>query len=165
MDNLAISPYLDNPNRLSDVIAAIQAMGTYKFYKLSFERWADRISGDGSEGEYWKRVFQDHPEFFRLDSARERASLVWRRQYEKRYHVDREERLSTEEYNALSDAEKERVSRDPLTPADIKTLLDTAISLHSRAVEFQRERSWWKSPLLSIIGALVGAIVGTWLHW
>jgi hypothetical protein len=31
------SPYPANSGRLADVIAAIQAMGTYKFYKLSFE--------------------------------------------------------------------------------------------------------------------------------
>jgi hypothetical protein len=30
------SPYLPNSGRLADVIAAIQAMGTYKFYKLTF---------------------------------------------------------------------------------------------------------------------------------
>jgi hypothetical protein len=40
------SPYLHDLNRLGDVIAAIQAMGLYKFYKLSSEEWADRISGN-----------------------------------------------------------------------------------------------------------------------
>lgn len=29
------SPYLSDLNRLADVIAAIQVMGTYKFYKLN----------------------------------------------------------------------------------------------------------------------------------
>jgi hypothetical protein len=73
-------PYLDNPQRLADVIAAIQAMGTYKFYKLTFKGWAERIVADESEAEHWKTVFEDHPEFFRLDTDREKASLVWRRQ-------------------------------------------------------------------------------------
>ena len=41
--NKSGSPYLNDDNRLGDVIAAIQAMGTYKFYKLSFDNWADRV--------------------------------------------------------------------------------------------------------------------------
>lgn len=37
------SPYITEAGRLSDVIAAIQATATYRFYKLDFEGWADRI--------------------------------------------------------------------------------------------------------------------------
>jgi hypothetical protein len=147
VSELIRSPYLEDPNRLADVIAAIQAMSTYKFYKLPFNRWADRISGDESKGNYWRRVFEDHAEFFRLDSAREKASLVWRRQYPKLFHVDRGKRLSLDEYDALTETEKTRVSRDPLTPADIKTLVDTAINLHTRAIERERESRWWVSLL------------------
>jgi hypothetical protein len=155
----AESPYLHDPNRLADVIAAIQAMGTYKFYKLSFDKWADRISGNSSKGEYWRKVFAEHPEFFRLDAARERASLVWRRQYPKRFNVDEERRLSREEFYQLTDEQKARVSRNPLTPADIKALIDTAINLHSRSLERQKEKRWW-IPLTSAIGGLIGAIAG-----
>ena len=153
------SPYLHDSNRLGDVIAAIQAMGTYKFYKLSFDKWADRISGDASKGEHWRRVFEEHPEFFRLDGQRERASLVWRRQYPKRFHVDEERRLPRDEFYQLTEEQKARVSRNPLTPDDIKALIDTAINLHSRALEQQRERRWWL-PLASAVGALIGAIIG-----
>jgi len=70
------SPYLGDSNRLADVIAAIQAMSTYKFYKLSFDAWADRISGDSSRADYWRIIFEQHPEFFRLDTERAKASLV-----------------------------------------------------------------------------------------
>ncbi len=158
------SPYLDNSERLADVIAAIQAMGTYKFYKLSFEGWADRITANKNQALYWKNVFQQHPEFFRLDGAREKASLVWRRQYPKRFHVDLEKRLSVEEFQALSDDQKSRVSRDLLTPDDIKTLVDTAISLHSRALESEHARKWWIPLASSAIGGLLGAILGAFLH-
>ena len=82
------SPYLREDGRLGDVIAAIQAMATYKFYKLEFKGWADRISADETLAEHWRQVFQEHPEFFRLDGERKRASLVWRRQHPKRYSVD-----------------------------------------------------------------------------
>lgn len=68
------SPYLNEPNRLAEVISAIQAMGNYKFYKLDFEGWADRISGEKNKAEHWKQVFVEHPEFFRLDAERMKVS-------------------------------------------------------------------------------------------
>ena len=55
------SPYLAEPGRLGDVIAAIQAMATYKFYKLTHEDWADRIAADKTQGDKWKRIFEQHP--------------------------------------------------------------------------------------------------------
>jgi len=158
------SPYLVSPGRLADVIAAIQAMGTYKFYKLSFEGWADRITANKNQGLYWKNIFEQHPEFFRLDSAREKASLVWRRQYPKRFHVDLEKRLSVEEFKALPDEQKARVSREALTPDDIKALVDTAINLYSRALESEHARKWWIPLASSAIGGLVGAILGAFLR-
>lgn len=153
------SPYLRDPYRLADVISAIQAMGTYKFYKLTFAGWSDRISGDESRADHWRRVFEEHPEFFRLDGARERASLVWRRQYPKRFHVDEERKLTVEEYDALPEPTKARVSRNPLTPDDIQALISTAIHLHARALEQHKEKRWWL-PLASAGGALAGAIIG-----
>jgi hypothetical protein len=158
------SPYLANSGRLADVIAAIQAMGTYKFYKLSFEGWADRITANKNQALYWKNVFEQHPEFFRLDGARERASLVWRRQYPKRFHVDLEKHLSVVEYQALPEDQKDRVSREPLNPEDIKALVDTAINLHSRALESEHARKWWIPLASSAIGGLLGAILGVFLH-
>jgi hypothetical protein len=157
------SPYIKHHNRLSDVIAAIQAMGVYKFHMREFGEWAESISGDSSKAEHWKRVFEEHPEFFRLDTTRQLASLVWRRQFSKRYHVDLERQLSDEELRALSPKDTARVSRTPLSPADIKTLIDAAINLHSRAVELQREGRWWVPLASSAVGGLVGAILGTLL--
>lgn len=157
------SPYLDQDGRLADVIAAIQAMGTYKFYKLSFDGWADRISGDRSRGVHWRKVFKEHPEFFRLDGRRERASLVWRRQYPKRYNVDSGRQITNEEYEQLTERQKKRVSRNPLTADDIRALVSTAINLHSRALEHQREGRWWVplvTGLASAIGGFVGAMLG-----
>ncbi|KAB7732002.1 N-carbamoyl-L-amino acid amidohydrolase [Rudanella paleaurantiibacter] len=158
------NPYLIN-NRLADVIAAIQVMGTYKFYKLPFDKWADRISGTTDSGIYWKEVFEEHPEFFRLDGNREKASLVWRRQYPKRYHVDQEKKLSQSEYEKLSEKDKqERISRVPLTSEDIKALVSTAISLHSRALEEEKESRWWIPLLVSGGGGLLGALLGAFFR-
>jgi hypothetical protein len=134
-------------------------MGTYKFYKLPFDGWADRISGDSSRAEHWRLVFEEHPEFFRLDGPRQKASLVWRRQYPKRFHVDEERRLTNAEYEKLTEPQHLRVSRNPLTPDDIQALITTAIHLHARALEQLKEKRWWL-PLASAIGALIGAVLG-----
>ena len=156
------SPYLSEPARLGDVIAAIQVMATYKFYKLSHEAWADRIAADTTQAGKWKRLFEQHPEFFRLDSAREKASLVWRRQFPKRFDVDEMKVLSNEEYDAFTDSQKLRVSRVPLAASDIKTLIDTAVNLHSRALEHQKDKRWWVA-LASAVGGLIGSIAGAFI--
>jgi hypothetical protein len=162
MSSRTTSPYLDDPARLADVVAAIQAMGTYKFYKLSFEAWADRIVGDKSKADYWRAVFEAHPEFFRLDSPRENASLVWRRQYPKRYYVDEDRKITQAEYYGFTQDQKKRVSRNPLAPPDIKALIDTAIDMHSRALEDRKEKRWWL-PLAAVFGGLVGSVLGVLL--
>lgn len=161
-EKTALSPYLRDANRLGDVIAAIQAMATYKFYKLPFSGWADRMSADERQAEKWKTVFVEHPEFFRLDSTREKASLVWRRQFPKRYDVDAERILTSAEYKALTPAQQLRVSRVPLSSADIKALVDTAVNLHSRALEHHKDKRWWVA-LAGAVGGLIGSVVGTLL--
>ena len=153
------SPYLKGATRLGDVIAAIQAMAVYKFYKLSFEEWADRISADKAQADRWRTVFLEHPEFFRLDGAREKASLVWRRQFPRRYDVDAERVLTLAEYDSLPAERSARVSRIPLSSGDIKALVDTAVNLHSRALEHQKDKRWWVA-LASAGGGLIGALVG-----
>ena len=158
----ALSPYLRDPSRLGDVIAAIQAMATYKFYKLSFAGWADRISADEMQAQKWKAIFLEHPEFFRLDSAREKASLVWRRQFPKRYDVDAGIVISSEKYELLTNEQKLRISRVPLSSSDIKALVDTAVNLHSRALEHQKDKRWWVA-LAGAVGGLIGSILGSLL--
>ncbi|KAF5430553.1 hypothetical protein C5S42_00275 [Candidatus Methanomarinus sp.] len=167
MAKMSSSPYLNDPQRVADVIAAIQVMAVYKFYKLDFARWAERISADSSQASHWQKVFEEHPEFFRLDTKKAKASLVWRRQHPKRYHVDKELELSKEELTQLlSDEKDSRVSRRPLSPDDINTLITTAINLHSRALEEQKERRWWYNLIVTVfvaIASLIGAAIGGYL--
>lgn len=153
------NPYSSNSNRLADVIAAIQVMGTYKFYKTDFNGWADRIEGDERNGNYWRAIFEERPEFFRLDSKREKASLVWRRNYQKLYNVDLECSISREEYRKLTDRERERFSRTPLSNDDIATLMDTAIKLHNSELENNKDSRWWITASFGLAGVIVGAIL------
>lgn len=156
---IGTSPYLAGDHRLADVIAAIQATATYKFYKLDFSEWADRICGDNTKGDHWREVFSEHPEFFRFDSARQKASLVLRRQRPKLYNVDTEKIWKKDEYLALDDNAKLRFSRSPLTSDEISTLIDVAINLHTRSAERARDKRWWAAPVLAFCGALLGVLV------
>lgn len=153
------SPYLESADRLGDVIAAIQVMGTYKFYKLTFASWSDRIHGHEGAADHWKKVFEQHPEFFRLDAAKERASLVWRRQHQKRYNVDTETHISRQDFFELPEDEKKRISRAPLASSEIATLMQTAINLHSRALQQKQELRWWVAGALGLVGVLLGALL------
>ncbi|MFY0591972.1 hypothetical protein [Roseivirga sp.] len=163
MSNIKIkSPYLNHPNRLADVIAAIQALGSYKFYKLSVEKWADRITGSKDE-ENWKTVFKEHPEFFRFDSDRKRVSLVLRRNYRRNYDVDLEQRLTYEELQELKTKDKsrldDRISREPLSNSDIAILVSTAIDMHARALQHKKEVEWWKPAIFGLLGVIIGALI------
>lgn len=153
------SPYLATESRLADVIAAIQAAGTYKFYKLDFETWADRICGDAAQAEHWRRVFFEHPEFFRLDSGRTKASLVLRRQRQKLFNVDDEKVWQKADIDALPAPQRLRFSRLPLTASEIEALVDVAISLHTRATERERDRHRWIAPVLGFLGAITGGVL------
>ncbi len=153
------SPYLKDDNRLADVIAAIQAMGLYKFYKLDFNAWADRIVADPEQGEYWRTIFKEHPEFFRLNENRDRASLVWRRQHQRRYDVDARRELTHGEYLALDQERRVRISRSPLSADEIRSLIDTATNLHARALERKKDSRWWVTGVIGLAGVIIGALL------
>ena len=159
---VANSPDLAQDGRLADVIAAVQAVATYKFYKLDFKGWADRITGNEENPQHWKTVFEDHPEFFRLDSKKKRASLVWRRQHQRLYDVDQEKKISREEYDRLpEDRKRKRISRTPLDSDEIGMLVKTAIELHSLALDRKKDSRWWISVVVGLAGVIVGAAITT----
>ncbi len=159
MNSKENSPYTDNPNRLSDVIAAIQVMGTYKFFKLEFSEWAHRISGDREKGNHWKQIFEQHPEFFRLNRPRTHASLAWRRTYRKHYDVDADATLSKEACLNLTKEQKKRISRSPLSNDDISTLINTAINLHARELDRKKDSRWWITGIIGLAGVILGALI------
>ncbi len=157
--------YLDTDKRLSDVIAAIQAMGTYKYYKRDFSGWAKSISGDRSQANYWENIIKSHPEFFRLNTEKNQASLVWRRNYHRNYHVDKNKQLTQEELEQLSGTElDDRVSRMPLSSSDISVLVSTAINIHNRQLERAKESRWWITPVFGLIGVAVGVLLKTYFE-
>lgn len=159
----AKSPYLSSSDRLGDVIAAIQAMGTYKFYKLSFELWAYRIGSGEKDARHWERLFKEHPEFFRIGTDGGTASLIIRRQHPKLTNVDTGTAISIDEYQCLDHKRKKRISRAALSPNEIATLINTAIQIHARALERERDARWWL-PIFTAGAGFVGAILGALLR-
>ncbi|MEO1224520.1 MAG: N-carbamoyl-L-amino acid amidohydrolase [Pseudomonadota bacterium] len=157
------SPYLE-PCRLGDVIAAIQVLAYYKFYRLDVAEWAERISGDRSLAEGLGMVFHDHPEFFQLSTGDRgpKAALVARRSFTRSYDVDAGEGISkAEAMKRRDDADAwSRLSRRPLTPDETAVLIRTAIDMHSRAVEQRSAGRWWV-PLAGAAIGFAGGIAST----
>jgi hypothetical protein len=157
------SPYL-KPDRLPDLLAAIQAMAISPRYRLGPIDWADLISGDSAKGSYWRTVLDEHPEFFRASSKHPgQYALIWRRAGGSRYHRREGRILEYAEIADLAEEDRKFLSRPPVPEAQIKTLFDTAISLHKNAVDEYRDRRWLimllaslASPLASALGAVLG---------
>jgi hypothetical protein len=156
--NLA-NPYL-KPQRLADVIAAITTLGTYKFYKLDVDKWADRIGGASAKPDHWRTVFAEHPEFFRFASNQQKVSLVWRRQFPRNFDVDAEPEILAD--HDIDPTDDSRTSRRPLEPSEITELIGVAIRLHDRALEQKKASGWWVQ-LLTAFMALIGAVLGAWI--
>ena len=85
---------------------------------------------------------------------------MWRRQHPKLYDVDEDVEISRAGYGLLTTEQKQRVSRTPLEPAEVATLIKAAIELHARAIEQERARRWWITPVVSLMSAFGGALVG-----
>ncbi len=152
------NPYLKD-GRLADVIAAITALGNYRYYKLSFEKCAEQISNKPKEAERWGKIFSEHPEFFRINPKDEKASLVWRRQHPKRYDPKRSVEITREKFDVLTSEERDGITRRPLEPSEITALVGIAVDLHERALEQEKAGKWWV-PIATAVLAFVGALAG-----
>ncbi|GAB5489319.1 MAG: hypothetical protein Pars2KO_28890 [Parasphingorhabdus sp.] len=155
------SPYL-LPGRLADVIAAITVLGSYRYYKLSFEKAAERIVNDEGKADHWKKVFEEHPEFFRIVEDRQKVSLVWRRSLKKNFDPKRGIEISRDEFDQKTSKQKTELSRRPLSSEEITKLMDVAIRSHDRALEVSKHQKWWipiAAASLGFVGALIGGII------
>src|SRR5688572_4042946 len=135
------NPYL-RPNRLQDIVAALQIMGSYRTYKMSVEAWKEKIENNPLSAPTWTEVFKEHPEFFRQNDLG-LFSLMWR--------------------NGMPHSEDSRV---PLAGDQIMALMNTALQFHAKAHEEQRDKRWWMPILAAVFAAVlgfVGAVFGSYL--
>lgn len=151
------SPYLKRGNRLADVVAALQVMGTYKFASRELQAWEKSIGRPPSSASGWLEVFSDHPEFFRIKDKW--VSLVWRRASEKAYDTRSGKELSPEELEAVPDGERSKISRAPLSSDQVTSLIEVAIKIHTQAIARRAELRWWVPVLVGAIGIAIGALI------
>lgn len=154
------SPYIKNPTRLADLIAAIQVLGTYRFASRRLEKWEKRLGRNPVSAPDWLTIFREHPEFFTIQDNF--VSLVWRRSKERNYDTFERTLLSRTEAQAMAATEPEqdaiRLSRPPLDTAEISKLIDIAVSLHEREISYKQERRWWYAAVIAVAGLLVSII-------
>jgi hypothetical protein len=156
MLNRNISPYIAYQNRLEDLIAAIQVLGTYGFASRELYKWEARLGRKPVSAENWLIVFKQHPEFFTIQD--ENISLVWRRSRERNYDTYEQTVVSRDNERSLREKEKtseRRLSRPPLNATEVSQLIDIAIRLHEREIQHRQERRWWVTAVIAIIGLIV----------
>lgn len=131
---------LRTPERLADLIAAIQVMGTYRFAVRRIDRWQRRLGRVPTSAGTWIEVLGQHPEFFTVirDASAQSAlnpnvSLVWRRSKERNYDTYTHAVLPREVaiQVAVADPEEEakQLSRPPLDSDEISMLVNLAVSM------------------------------------
>lgn len=154
------SPYLQQ-SRLADILAAIQFMSLNERSSLSCARWAEGMSGDASKADHWRRVFLDHPEFFRKSPDNDdHYALIWRRALPRRYFRKADKMLTMTQLEALPEADKAFVSRPPVPEQQIKTLIEIAVELHTKAREHHTDWRWWVPIVASFAGSLIAVLLG-----
>ena len=151
------SPYITNPKRLADLIAAIQVLGSYRFASRKIDKWAKRLGRTPVSSNDWLTIFKEHPEFFTFDG--ENISLVWRRSRERNYDTFDRRVLSKDEAQEMAKSESEvnekRLSRPPLDTIEISKLIDIAINLHEREIKHTQERRWWITAVVAIVALII----------
>jgi len=159
-----MGPYLKNPHRLADILAAIQVLGTYEFAARDLDKWANRLGRKPKSGHAWDVVFDEHPEFFTKDDTG-KYSLIWRRSFNRDYDTITKKEIEKEERNKLAEEEKNghpsRLSRRPLDNGQIEHLCNLAINLHEREIQHRQEMRWWITIVLAIITTLISVWAGS----
>jgi hypothetical protein len=170
------SPYMTK-NRLNDLIAAIPVFAINDSYRMTAGGWAKVITGSNGNSEYWRNVFKEHSEFFRetlgdktediqndpgedpQDASGEKYSLVLRRGVSSRYHKTLKKVITADEYVNLSDKEKNKLTRGPLSDTQMKMLIDLAVSLHDQAMTEKKERRLLITTGLTAVGSFGGTLL------
>lgn len=154
--NSHVSPYLKHSHRLAEVLAAIQVMGAYTWASRKSASWGEKL-GNPLSAPNWNKIFEEHPEFFRVSG--EWVSLRWRHGYDRNFSVDAARELSGTEVEALTEDQKEGLTRKTLTSDQIEALMKTAIELHNRAIAHAQERRWLTPLLFALLGTIIGVVL------
>jgi hypothetical protein len=177
---MAKSQYLEK-DRLANVIAAIQILGVSECASGTVDRWAAELEASEEltpkqiehtpvrfgDRKKWQTIFEQHPEFFKSYTTRGEPRVVLRWRYAQTVNGHGE--LNGEAHGA-AETKGESKSEDPydltkvpsrpLNADQIQVLINTAIELHGRELAAAQPADRFRTPLLTVAGALVGSIVG-----
>jgi hypothetical protein len=165
---MANNHYLEK-DRLPNVIAAIQIMALASRPSGTLNRWIAELAASEERSEQqldqsptkfaerkkWQTVFEQHPEFFKNYTLRgePRVLLRWRYADALKNGANGKDAPETPD-----DAELEPTK--PLSAEQIQVLINTAIGLHSKEVEAERNPDKFRPLLMAIIGAGLGTLAG-----
>lgn len=150
-------PYLKE-HRLSDIITAIQKMGSYQYAGRRPIDWGKYIGRSPQSAPDWNIVFLEHPEFFLIKD--DLAFLVWRRSSNLRIHLQSGNKIKPKDYLQLNKTEKKEYSWPPLDHNQIEVLIHSAIRMHSCAIETNKDKRWAVPIYIAIIGVLGTLLAG-----
>lgn len=164
-------PYLDHPNRLANVMAAIQVLSLDHYGSRKIEKFQE-VLGDSpneDEGVDWKTVLERHPEFFWVYLSEKNdeyyAILKARRVFLKSDPKDQDKIGYTfDEIEELKKGSKEdqdkakRLVPRTLSEGEMATLLNTAVELQDRSYAWEVHKTRWVNPRLTFIGVIITAV-------
>jgi hypothetical protein len=161
------SPYLKDPRRLPDVIAAVQLIAAAQRPERKISDWTKELSGDEKEEEIerWTAVFNEHPEFFlvyRVKGEPDLKAALRVRYTNKLYDAIAHKEYTQEEKDKLEKTARDRLTTKPLSGEMITAMTNTAIALHASAVAELSARRWWVAVLTAALG-FVGAVLGSYI--
>lgn len=177
---MAKSQYLEK-DRLANVIAAIQILGVSECASGTIDRWAaeleaneeltpqqiERTSVRFGDRKKWQTIFEQHPEFFKSYTARGGPRVVLRWRYAQTVNGNGMSNGMAGDAAKASDETKPdgaydltKVPSRPLNADQIQVLINTAIELHGRAAAAAHPPDWFRTPLMTVVGAVLGSVAG-----
>lgn len=148
-------------NRLSDIITAIQIMGSYQYAGRKPDDWQNYICRQPQSDKKWRSVFSEHPEFFLFKD--DLVFLVWRRAADLMVNLkDKDEKITSKQYLELDEEKKKEYSWLPLEYNQIEVLIHSAIKMHTCAIETNKDKRWAVPIWIALIGVL-GTLFATTL--
>jgi hypothetical protein len=177
---MAKSHYLE-PDRLANLIAAIQILGVSDRDSGTLNRWVAELESSEeltseqidhapikyAERKKWATVFEQHPEFFKTYTLRGEQHVLLRWRYAQSINVKLKsgEDAASEDGNQPKDADEvaDDAANDaakPLTAEQIQVLIKTAIELHDREAASIRTPDRISPFLLATVGAALGTVAG-----
>ena len=160
------SPYLI-PNRLPDVLAAIQVMGSHFWDSREMKHWMENLGAKPQSADSWDEVFAAHPEFFGRDTVKDGRTLHvlrLRRSFENTIDEKTRAEVSADEIERLKQADEyqktRKLSRPRLQASQDEALMKTAIELQVRAAALADRRRFWATLTVPAVTGLFGGALG-----